>query len=129
MRHIPETLVDEAERTLAPPSLPSPPFGDIPRSIWMAFLCAWGVLFGLFLLFFATDGPAALAVVTASLFAVMTLGLPAALGWQNRCTDSSCGDVIETRNGPVPVRAAATQILLIPVGVVIGLAALIVLTK
>lgn len=127
MRHIPETLVDSGELAAAPSSLPPAPFGDIPGAIWTGFLCAWGLLFALFLIFFATDGPAALAVVTASFFALMLLGLPAALGAQTRSPKRRWPAMIQTHTGSIPVSAAATQILLIPVASVIGLAGLIVL--
>jgi len=102
-------------------------FGDIPRPIWTAFLGAWALLFGLFLLFFTTDGPATLAVSTAAFFGLVTLGLPAALGMQSGGARRRATRFIGTRTGPLSVRAAATQILLIPVGAVIGLAAFIAL--
>jgi hypothetical protein len=129
MRHIPETLIDVAERTTPPAAMPSGPFDDIPGSIWTGYLSAWSVLFGLFVLFYMTNGPAALDVVTACFFAMMLLGLPAALGLQNHDAHRRHKDVVETLNGPLPVRAAAAQILLIPVCVGLGLVALIVLTK
>jgi hypothetical protein len=127
MRHIPEILVDDEERTAPPQPLPASPFGDIPKFIWTAYLSSWAVLFGLFLIFFAADGPSALAVVTASFFALMLLGLPAAMGLQTRREDGPSKGVIETQTGPIPLREAATQILLIPVASVIGIAMLIVL--
>lgn len=100
-------------------------YGDIPRPIWIAFLSAWALLFALFLLFFTKDGPAALMVVTASFFALMTLGLPAALGSLSPGTNHRWPRVIVTHSGPLPVAAAATQILLIPVASVIGVTAFI----
>ena len=102
-------------------------FDDIPRGIWIAFLSAWAVLFGLFILFFTTTGSAMLAVLTASFFALMTLGLPAALGAVPKTSSHQAPRIIRTRNGPLSTRAAATQILLIPVGTVIGLIAFIAL--
>lgn len=126
MRHIPEILVDQAERT-APPALPDSPFSDIPGGIWKAFLGTWALLFGLFLVFFTKDGPAALSVVTASFFALMLLGLPAALGAQTRFPERRWKGVVNVHTGPISTTAAATQILLIPVGSVIGLTLLIIL--
>jgi hypothetical protein len=127
MRHIPEILVDDEERTSPPQALPTSPFGDIPKFIWTAYLSSWAVLFGLFLIFFAADGPSTISVVTASFFALMLLGLPAVMGLQTRREDGPSKGMIETHTGPVPVAEAATQILLIPVGAVIGLAILIVI--
>jgi hypothetical protein len=127
MRHIPEILVDDEERTSPPQTLPASPFGDIPKFIWTAYLSAWAVLFGLFVVFFATDGASALDVVTASFFALMLLGLPAALGSQTRRENGPSQGVIDTHTGPIAVNEAATQILLIPVASVIGIAMLIVL--
>ena len=122
----PERIDDADQRPVA--DLPNmAPFADIPRFVWIAFLSAWALLFGLFIAFFARDGRAALAVVTAAFFALMTLGLPAALCAQSKNSSRECGRIIDTRTGPVPVSAAAMQILLIPVGAVFGLTAFILL--
>lgn len=128
MRPISEIQVED-ELTLAPPPLRPSPFSDIPGPIWTAFLGAWALLFGLFLVFFATDGPATMAVVTACFFATMILGLPAALGSQNPNPRPRGDGMIHTNSGAIPVAAAATQILLIPVASVIGLTILIILAK
>ena len=127
MRHIPELLDDTDQRSSAPIQPNPNPFGDIPRPIWTAFLSAWAMLFGLFVLFFATDGPAALAVLTACFFAFMILGLPAALGAQSQFPSRPWPRTIKTRSGSLPTGAAAAQILLIPVAAVIGLTAFIIL--
>jgi hypothetical protein len=127
MRHTP-ALLDDADQLAHPPRLhEAGVFGDIPGSIWVAFLSAWAALFALFLLFFTTDGPATLAVVTACFFALMILGLPAAIGGHRGAAQRGWPRVIMTRTGPVPTRAAATQILLIPVGAVFGLIGFILL--
>jgi hypothetical protein len=126
MRHTPE-LLDQDELRAEPVMSDAGLFGDIPRSIWIAFLSAWALLFGLFLIFFTKDGPASLAVVTASFFALMLLGLPAALGAQANPSTRERPRMVITHNGPLPVRAAATQILLIPVGAVIGVTLFIIL--
>lgn len=102
-------------------------FADIPGPIWIAFLSAWGLLFGLFLLFFTKDGPATLAIVTAAFFVLMILGLPAALGTQSRGHHREFTGLIDTRTGPLPVGAAATQIVLIPFATAMGLIAFIIL--
>jgi hypothetical protein len=129
MRPISEVQVDSDELRAPPARLPPPPFSDIPGSVWTAFLGAWALLFGLFLLFFSTDGPATMAVVTACFFAIMILGLPAALGAQTHVPDRQARTTIVTHSGPIPMRAAATQILLIPIASVIGLVTLIILAK
>ena len=123
MRHIPELLDDTDQLTSPPAEHEKDVFGDIPGPIWIAFLSAWATLFGLFVLFFANDGPAALAVVTSCFFALMILGLPAALGAQTRSGPHPWPRIINTGSGPLPVGAAATQILLIPVAAVFGLSA------
>jgi len=102
-------------------------FSDIPRWVWIVFLSAWALLFGLFVLFFATNGESRFAITIASLFALIAFGLPATLASQSDCGSHDCKGVIHTRSGPLTVRAAATQILLIPVGAVIGLTAFIIL--
>ena len=127
MRHIPE-LLDDTDQLTSPPAEPERDlFGDIPGPIWIAFLSAWAMLFALFVLFFATDGPAALAVVTSCFFALMILGLPAALGAQSKSGPHPWPRTIHTGSGPLPVSAAATQILLIPVAAVFGLMMFIIL--
>jgi hypothetical protein len=127
MRHIPE-LLDDADQLAAEPAMHDTSlFTDIPRSIWTAFLAAWAMLFALFVVFFSKDGEATLSVVTASLFALMILGLPAALAAQSSGTSEKHPRVIMTRSGPLPTRAAATQILLIPVCAVFGLIMFILL--
>ena len=116
------------DQLTAEPKLPETGlFGDIPRSIWTLFLSVWALLFGLFAIFFTTNGPATLAVLTACFFAAVILGLPAALGAQSKSAPRSWPRVIGTRTGPLPTRAAAVQILLIPAGAVIGLTAFILL--
>jgi hypothetical protein len=127
MRPDPNLLHDEDQRT-AEPALPDTGlFGDIPGSIWTAFLSAWALLFVLFVLFFTRDGPATLAVLTSSFFALMLLGLPAALGLQARPARRTRSRVVFTHNGPVPFGSAATQILLIPAASVIGIGLFILL--
>ena len=127
MRHIPE-LRDDADQLTHPPRIhDADVFGDIPGAIWTAFLSAWAMMFLLFLVFFATDGPAALAVVTASFFGLMTLGLPAAMCGHSAKAPRSWPRVIVTGSGPLPTAAAATQILLIPVAAEIGLTLFIIL--
>ena len=124
MRINPDVLAD-ADLAAAPATHEPSVFGDIPHFIWTAYLSAWAVLFGLFLLFFATDGPAALAVLTSSFFAVMLLGLPAALGAQAERVPRQSPKTIVTGSGAVSVSSAAIQILSVPVGACIGLTALI----
>ena len=120
MRHIPE-LLDDADQLAAEPAMHDTSlFTDIPRSIWTAFLSAWAMLFALFIVFFTKDGQATISVVTASFFAFMILGLPAALAAQSSGTSQKWPRLVMTRSGPLPVRAAATQILLIPVCAVVG---------
>ena len=52
MHLTPELLHDDDQLTVEPVLPDTSPFGDIPRPIWTAFLSAWALLFGLFLLFF-----------------------------------------------------------------------------
>lgn len=103
------------------------PFQDIPRSIWTIFLGAWGLLFFMFALFFAVDVASGFVVTIAALFAMMAFGLPSLMAAQGRREGHRCGDVIQTRTGPLSVRAAGTQIVLIPIAAVIGLTAFIAL--
>jgi hypothetical protein len=102
-------------------------FHDIPRWIWSIFLAAWGSFFGLMLAFFATSPTAAFMVVVATLFGLMAFGLPMALAAQSGCVRGECRGPIDTYTGPVSPAAAAAQIALIPVAVVVGLAGFILL--
>lgn len=130
MRPISELQVDDEEqlKLVAPPLRPGP-FSDIPGWIWTGFLGGWALLFGLFLAFFATNAAATMAVITACFFALMILGLPAALGAQSHMAPPRRDGLIHTQSGTIPVAAAATQILLIPVASVFGLITLIILAK
>ena len=112
------------------PELRTPgPFQDIPKWIWTIFMCGWGAIFLLFVLFFATDGGAAFAITVAVMFFFMAFGLPIAMAAQGRCDGYECQRVIQTRSGPLPQRAAAVQIALIPVAAAMGLMAFILLAK
>ena len=124
MRPVPEPL-DDADQPAAPLPPETSVFGDVPRAIWTAYLSAWGLLFGLFILFFTTSGPATIAVLTAAFFGLMTLGLPAVLGALSKSPPHQLARTIATRNGPVSIGAAATQILIIPVCAVLGVAAFV----
>ena len=123
----PEMIAANAE--IAPVEEPAEPgpFQDIPRSVWTIFLSAWGVLFAMFVLFFAVNAAAGFAVTIAALFAIMAFGLPRTLAAQGRCEGHQCGEVIQTHTGPLSVAAAGLQIVLIPIAAVIGLTAFIVL--
>jgi hypothetical protein len=103
------------------------PFQDIPRWIWVIFLGSWATFFGLLLAFFTTSRTATFMVVVSALFAVTAFGLPLILASQGRVTDVPSPTVVHTHTGELSVRAAAAQIALIPVAVVIGLAAFILL--
>ena len=122
-----ETHEDEVRRTSGQAGPDTSLFGDIPGPIWSAFLIAWALLFGLFIVAFAGDGPATIAVVTSCFFGLMTLGLPAALGMRSRHPSHGWPRTVVTRNGRIPTGAAAAQILLIPFASVLGIVAFIVL--
>ena len=123
----PEVLEDAEQLTLGPATHEGSLFGDIPGPVWTAFLSAWALLFALFVMFFAKDGPSSIAILTSCFFATMILGLPAALAGQSQAASRPWPRMIVTGSGTLPVGAAAAQILLIPVGAVIGLIGFIVL--
>jgi hypothetical protein len=102
-------------------------FQDIPRWIWITFLSAWAILFGLFIVFFTSDAAAAFVVTIAALFGLMAFGLPMTLAAQSKRGSQKCEGLIHTHTGPLNVGAAAAQIVLIPIGAVIGLIAFIML--
>jgi hypothetical protein len=129
MRPISEIRVDDEQVKLVPPPLRPGVFSDIPGWVWNTYLGGWAALFALFLVFFATDGPATMMVITACFFALMILGLPAALGTQTEATETPSDGMIHTLSGALPIRAAATQILLIPIASVFGLLMLMLLTR
>jgi hypothetical protein len=105
------------------------PFQDIPKWIWTIFMCGWGAIFLLFVLFFATDGGAAFAITIAVMFLFMAFGLPIAMAAQGHCDGYECQRVIQTRSGPLSERAAAVQIALIPIAAAMGLTIFILLAK
>jgi len=100
-------------------------FQDIPPWIWRMFFHAWAMIFVLFLMVFTTNASATFVVTIAALTGLMILGLPAALAAQSRRSNVSYGNTIHTHTGPLSANAAAAQIVLIPVGGVIGLTAFI----
>ena len=104
-------------------------FQDIPGWIWRTYLAGWTALFSLFVLFFAKDGGSAFAITIASLFALMAFGLPMTIAAQTNREGYRCEGMIQTGSGPLAARAAATQILLIPISAVIGLTVLIICTR
>jgi hypothetical protein len=104
-------------------------FQNIPSGIWITFLAAWATFFGLMVLFFATSREAAFMITIVVLFGLMAFGLPLALGAQAKCDKYDCKGVVQTLTGPLSVRAAAMQIALIPIAVVIGLSGFILLAK
>ena len=122
-----EPLVDQVENdaAAAPPDIGL--FRDIPRSVWVTFLSAWAMFFGLMILIFATDAAAMFVVTIAALFGAMAFGLPMALAAQSKCDPYDCKGIVQTHTGPLSVRSAGAQIALIPVAAVIGLAAFILL--
>ena len=129
MLAIPETLAAE-DRQAAPEIVAEPgPFQDLPRPIWTIFLSAWGLLFGMFVLFFTVSPASSFVVTIAALFALMAFGLPMAMAAQARCDDYKCPNIIQTHTGPLSVAAAGTQIVLVPVCAVIGLVAFIALAR
>ena len=103
------------------------PFRDMPRWIWITFLSAWAIFFALLALFFATTPSTGFVITIAVLFGAMAFGLPITLAAQSKCIWNECPDTIDTHTGPLDVKAAGAQIVLIPVCAVIGLVAFIVL--
>jgi hypothetical protein len=104
-------------------------FDDIPRSIWAAFLAGWAGFFLLMWAFFANGPDARFMVTIVILFGVMAFGLPIVMARQTKCGPRARCDMVDTRTGPVSVRAAAAQIALIPGAVVIGLLGFILFAK
>lgn len=121
----PSPVVDQTELAVESVTKDVGPFRDMPRWIWITFLSAWSIFFALLVLFFATTPPAAFAVTIAVLFGAMAFGLPMTLAAQSKCTWSECPDTIDTHTGPLDVRAAGAQIVLIPICAVIGVVAFI----
>jgi hypothetical protein len=127
MAFIPDPVVSHDEPTVPSRVSEIGLFQDVPKWIWTSFLSAWTLLFGLFIVFFTTNSAAAFVVTIAVLFVLMAFGLPMALAAQSKCQDYECMGIIHTHTGPLTVGAAAAQILLVPVGAVIGLIAFITL--
>jgi hypothetical protein len=129
MLAIPEKRIAEDELAEAPVPPEPGPFQDIPRPIWVVFLSAWAMLFGMFVIFFTVNAAASFVVTIAALFAMMAFGLPLALAAQGRCEGHRCGKIVQTHTGPLSIAAAGTQIAAVPICAVIGLTAFIALAK
>ncbi len=121
MRLDPELLNDADQLRRGPAMHEASLFTDIPGAIWTAFLGAWALLFGLFVVFFSGDGKATLAVVTSAFFATMILGLPASLASLTDHPARKWPRLIVSDRGSVPVWAGAMQLRLICVAVVCGI--------
>lgn len=129
MLAIPEKRVADDELAEAPPSTEPGPFQDIPKQIWVVFLSAWGLLFGMFVVFFTVNAQASFVVTIAALFAMMAFGLPSAMAAQGRCEGHRCGKIVQTHTGPLSIAAAGVQIAAVPVCAIIGLAAFIAFAR
>jgi hypothetical protein len=101
-------------------------FQDIPGWIWRAYLSAWATIFGLFLAVFTVGAEATFAVSIAALTGLMAFGLPVALVAQSGRAKPEHKSTVDTYSGPLSIRAAAAQIVLIPVGGIVGLTAFII---
>lgn len=101
-------------------------FQDIPAWIWRAFLSAWATIFGLFLAFFTITAEATFAVAIAALTGLMAFGLPLALVAQSGSGNPTQISKVDTHTGPMSIWAVAAQIVLIPVGGIVGLTAFII---
>ena len=123
----PELLARNEQQTVPPKTPEIGLFQDVPKWIWTTFLSAWALLFGLFIVFFTTNAAAAFVVTIAALFGLMAFGLPMTLAAQRKCGDHECRGIVQTHTGPLSAGAAAAQIVLVPIGAVIGLIAFITL--
>ena len=101
-------------------------FQDMPKWIWRAYLSAWATIFGLFLAFFTITAEATFAVAIAALTGLMAFGLPIALVAQSGSGNPEQRNTVDTHTGPLSIGAAAAQIVLIPVGGIVGLTAFII---
>jgi hypothetical protein len=127
MLAIPEALAGEDRQAARSTAAEPGPFQDIPRPIWTIFLSAWGLLFGMFVLFFTANPAASFVVTISALFALMAFGLPMAMAAQARCDGYKCPNIIQTYTGPLSAAAAGTQIVLVPVCAAFGLIAFVAL--
>jgi hypothetical protein len=96
-------------------------FDDIPPSIRGGFATAWVALFTLFWVFFAWGLEATFAVMVSTLFAIMYFGVPIIMARQTSPRSGYFASEIQTCTGPVSTSAAAVQIMLIPVALMIAI--------
>ena len=129
MLAVPEQRVAEDELADAPPEPEPGPFQDIPKPIWVVFLSAWGVLFGMFVLFFTVNAAASFVVTIAALFATMAFGLPSVMAALGRCEGHRCGNIVQTHTGPLSIAAAGAQIAAVPICAIVGLTAFIAFAR
>jgi hypothetical protein len=96
-------------------------FDDIPPSIRGGFAASWVALFALFWGFFAWGREATFAVMVSTLFATMYFGVPFIMARQTSPRTGYFSSEIQTCTGPVSTSAAAVQIMLIPVALLIAI--------
>ncbi len=119
-----------AEEKVEVPSPPEPgPFQDIPKQIWVVFLSAWGLLFGMFVIFFTVDAQASFVVTIAALFVLMAFGLPSTMAAQGHCKAYRCPRLVQTHTGPLSIGAAGVQIAAVPICAIVGLTAFIAFAR
>jgi type IV secretory pathway VirB2 component (pilin) len=127
MHFMPDVAGDHDQRANPPKIAAVGPFRDVPRGIWRVYLGAWATVFGLFILFFTADARSGFMVITSVFFALMLLGLPAAMAAQSKTPSEESNGVVQTYTGPVSSFQAGIQIALVPVAAVIGLLGFVVL--
>ncbi len=96
-------------------------FDDIPPSIRGGFAAAWIALFALFWGFFAWGREATFAVTVSTLFAAMYFGVPIIMARQTSSRSGYFASEIQTCTGPMSTSAAAVQIMLIPVALMLAI--------
>ena len=106
--------------SFSPQRLDTKPEKPMPISL------AWATIFGLFMAFFTVNAEATFVVAIAALTGLMAFGLPVALVGQSRTGNLEHGSTVDTHTGPLSVEAAAAQIILIPIGGIVGLTAFII---
>ena len=118
-------------RPAAPAHARSRVYADIPPSVYMAFIACWTALVAVFWFTFAESPNAAFMVAISTAFAIMFFGVPIALyrlGYQKPVSGPSLYSFlngrVQTLTGPLDGFDALVQVVLIPVCLTIGAAAI-----
>lgn len=97
------------------------PFSDIPAGVWRAFLAIWVGFFATLWWIFGGAADSAFMVGIATVFGLVFFTVPLVMCASAPRKARLPKVVVETLTGPLTLRDATAQILLVPLAVTLGL--------